>query len=82
MRYFLIFFVTALTAACGVKPGAVDAPSGRDQDSFPRTYPDLATDPDANAQSSLCLPCESRNLGRYAHLKVPAFAGKTQEGVL
>lgn len=33
-------------AACGVKPGSVKPPSGsQDDGTFPRTYPDLDTDP-------------------------------------
>lgn len=26
-------------ASCGVKPSSVDAPQGKDKDSFPHTYP-------------------------------------------
>lgn len=34
-----------LATACGVKPGNVAAPEGAEDSHFPRTYPDLATDP-------------------------------------
>jgi predicted small lipoprotein YifL len=45
-------FMTALATlslhltGCGVKPGSVEPPSGAEEDgTFPRTYPDLGTDP-------------------------------------
>lgn len=32
--------------ACGVKPGSVEPPEGSpDPDPFPRTYPNVSTDP-------------------------------------
>jgi len=31
--------------ACGKKPDQVDPPPGAEQSTFPRTYPDPATDP-------------------------------------
>lgn len=41
----LVFCV--MLAACGVKPGSVEPPGGAAQDNlFPRTYPDITTDPD------------------------------------
>ncbi|HEU0117469.1 MAG TPA: hypothetical protein VFR09_02445 [Alphaproteobacteria bacterium] len=30
---------------CGKKPGHVDPPLGADETAFPRTYPDISTDP-------------------------------------
>jgi hypothetical protein len=41
----VIALASCLLASCGVKPGHVDAPSGPENDTFPRTYPDPATDP-------------------------------------
>jgi hypothetical protein len=42
----LLFYLSLATAAgCGIKPGNVEAPPGVEPDSFPRTYPDPATDP-------------------------------------
>lgn len=32
-------------ASCGIKPANVDPPAKVKKDSFPRTYPDPATDP-------------------------------------
>ena len=32
-------------AACGKRPGSVDPPPDVTNDTFPRTYPDPATDP-------------------------------------
>lgn len=34
-----------ILASCGVKPGHVDPPEGSEETGFPRTYPDLDTDP-------------------------------------
>lgn len=47
-RYYLlaiVLFFVLTASACGIKPGAVDSPSGQKPDTFPRTYPDLSTDP-------------------------------------
>lgn len=44
-RIFLLGNLIFLMAACGVKPSFVDAPEDVAQDSFPRTYPNLETDP-------------------------------------
>lgn len=41
----ILFLVFPVLAACGVKPGVPDAPVEAQQDSFPRTYPALSTDP-------------------------------------
>ena len=35
----------ALVAGCGKKPGFVDPPQGRENDRFPRTYPNTNLDP-------------------------------------
>jgi hypothetical protein len=40
---FVIVFIGL--AACGVKPGTVQPPEGAEQSGFPRTYPDIQTDP-------------------------------------
>jgi hypothetical protein len=32
-------------SACGKKPNFVDAPESTQTDQYPRTYPDIATDP-------------------------------------
>lgn len=49
MRLTVLSFclVLALAAAggCGIKPKNVDPPAGTEKDTFPRTYPDPATDP-------------------------------------
>jgi hypothetical protein len=41
----LTFFLVLALTACGIKPRAVDAPPGTEQDTFPKTYPDSAADP-------------------------------------
>ena len=38
MKYFLLLSLLVV-AACGVKPGQLDAPSGDKDKPFPRTYP-------------------------------------------
>ena len=46
---FIIMFlisIAPLLNGCGVKPGFVDPPQGVENDEFPRTYPDPATDAD------------------------------------
>ncbi|MGB0719321.1 MAG: hypothetical protein ACPGRX_02550 [Bdellovibrionales bacterium] len=42
---FLVIVCVGLGAlgACGIKPGEVDPPSGRDHTTFPRTYPAAET---------------------------------------
>lgn len=44
---FMLFGVLMLLAlsACGKRPDVVDAPDGTDAKAYPRTYPDLGTDP-------------------------------------
>ena len=32
-------------SGCGIKPSSVDPPPGAENLKFPRTYPDLSTDP-------------------------------------
>ncbi len=47
-KLFLHIFLCAnilLLSACGVKPAHVDPPQGVEHDQFPRTYPDISTDP-------------------------------------
>ncbi len=44
LPFFLAFAMLAATG-CGVKPNKVDAPAGVEKDTFPRTYPNPATDP-------------------------------------
>lgn len=41
----LLVFCLILLGACGVKPGQVSPPEGGDGSGFPRTYPDIRTDP-------------------------------------
>jgi len=38
MKYIVLLAVVFVVSACGVKPGSLDAPSGKQTD-FPRTYP-------------------------------------------
>ena len=45
MRYVILLGLVAVLGACGVKPKEVSAPEGADSTAFPRTYPDLSTDP-------------------------------------
>lgn len=42
---FLIIGACLLLGACGVKPGEVSPPEGAEGSAYPRTYPDLKTDP-------------------------------------
>ena len=44
IRVFIVFSVL-LTAGCGVKPPYVDPPNGAEHDTFPKTYPNIITDP-------------------------------------
>jgi hypothetical protein len=44
LTFFLLLTLT-MAGGCGIKPGNVDAPPGTQKDSFPKTYPDPATDP-------------------------------------
>lgn len=44
LRAFLYLNIIML-AACGIKPGSVDSPAAGQPDTYPRTYPDLNTDP-------------------------------------
>jgi hypothetical protein len=45
VKTLLVVGLCLLAGACGVKPGSVSAPEGVEHDRFPRTYPDLSTDP-------------------------------------
>ncbi len=40
----IILACCALTA-CGVKPSSVEPPEGAEDKTYPRTYPDMSTDP-------------------------------------
>lgn len=40
---FLCALITL--AGCGVKPDSLEPPPGTAPNSYPRTYPDIATDP-------------------------------------
>ncbi|MCB9988944.1 MAG: hypothetical protein H6868_06370 [Rhodospirillales bacterium] len=40
-----LFLSTMLLGACGIKPNSLDAPPGVENDTYPRTYPDVSTDP-------------------------------------
>ncbi len=47
-RYFIYILIcvnTIILGACGVKPPYVDPPQGIKHDTFPKTYPDINTDP-------------------------------------
>jgi hypothetical protein len=47
-RSFCLVLALALAAAvggCGIKPSKLSPPPGVQKDSFPKTYPDPATDP-------------------------------------
>jgi hypothetical protein len=39
-----LVLLTLSSAACGKKPNQIDPPPGIEKDTFPRTYPDPATD--------------------------------------
>ncbi len=41
----ILFLGCIILGGCGVKPNRVDPPVGAEQSEFPRTYPDLSTDP-------------------------------------
>lgn len=41
----LLLSLCLITAGCGVKPGEVLPSEGAQDSKFPRTYPDLSTDP-------------------------------------
>jgi hypothetical protein len=43
-RIILLSLVIILSS-CGVKPGSPDSPAGEDKVEYPRTYPDINTDP-------------------------------------
>jgi len=45
IRTIFMVGLCLLVTACGVKPGSVSAPKGAEDNSFPRTYPNLETDP-------------------------------------
>lgn len=46
MRLIVLTIGLSLTlAACGIKPNQVSAPPELKKDTFPKTYPDPATDP-------------------------------------
>lgn len=45
-RYLLLIITSTILLACGVKPGSVKPPGDAEQDSFPRTYPDISIDPE------------------------------------
>jgi hypothetical protein len=42
---FCLVLALAAVSGCGIKPKNVDAPGGTEKDTFPRTYPNPATDP-------------------------------------
>lgn len=43
----------ALLAGCGIKPSHVDPPEGANEGDFPRVYPDVKTDPGADAAKTI-----------------------------
>lgn len=42
--------VILAVTGCGVKPRDVDPPQGKENDQFPRTYPDPENDPQTQAE--------------------------------
>ena len=44
-RLILLAFCLLLPTACGKRPAKVDAPPSASDLSYPRTYPDIKTDP-------------------------------------
>lgn len=47
-RYKLIIsviLVSVTLSGCGIKPSKLSPPENADRSEYPRTYPDLATDP-------------------------------------
>lgn len=57
-KALFIIILACPIAACGIKPGHVDSPSGEEKDYFPRKYPDVATDP-APAASTYTTPSKT-----------------------
>lgn len=54
MRKFTILVMgIALLAGCGIKPSSVDPPEGANEGDFPRVYPDVHTDPGADAAKTI-----------------------------
>ncbi|GEM_PF-1228769 len=43
--YILLCVNTLALCACGIKPPYVEPPNGAQHDVFPKTYPDINTDP-------------------------------------
>lgn len=44
-KTILLAVMAGLLSACGIKPNNVDPPEEVQRGEFPRTYPDLSTDP-------------------------------------
>ncbi|MGB4057317.1 MAG: hypothetical protein WBK77_04455 [Alphaproteobacteria bacterium] len=49
----LLSLALALLAGCGIKPDHVDPPEGANEGDFPRVYPDIKTDPGADAAKTI-----------------------------
>jgi hypothetical protein len=47
-----LLLALALTGGCGIKPVKVDPPASVKHDTFPKTYPDPATDPQPDNQNT------------------------------
>ncbi len=45
MKHSLLILLALGLGACGIKPGQVASPDTSRADDFPRTYPDIHTDP-------------------------------------
>ena len=45
LTIFYILLSVFILGGCGIKPNTLNAPAGTAQDNFPKTYPDISTDP-------------------------------------
>jgi hypothetical protein len=54
--FLAILLIAATLSACGKKPEVMEAPVGADPLAYPRSYPDVRTDPDGIYQMPSNLP--------------------------
>ncbi len=52
MKHRFLILLTLGLCACGIKPGQVAPPDSK-EDHFPRTYPDIRTDPQTHAMKTI-----------------------------